>query len=192
LTIEDILTLDRMAEKSANNIINAIQSSKIRPLAGLINALGIKYVGRETAEILSSNFSSIEDLKLASCEQLSSIEGIGEKSAQSIVSYFQNQKVISMLEKLKNYGVKLEEEKHEILEEQTLTGKTFVLTGTLTSMDRNKATDIIKRLGGKLSGSVSERTSYVVVGENPGSKYEKALKLNVTILSEEDFVKMIY
>ncbi len=192
LTIEDILTLDRMAEKSANNIINAIQSSKIRPLAGLINALGIKYVGRETAEILSSNFSSIEDLKLASCEQLSSIEGIGEKSAQSIVSYFQNQKVISMLEKLKNYGVKLEEEKHEILEEQTLTGKTFVLTGTLTSMDRNKATDIIKRLGGKLSGSVSERTSYVVVGENPGSKHEKALKLNVTILSEEDFVKMIY
>jgi len=191
ITIEEVLTLDRMAKKSAQNIINAINSSKIRPLYKLINALGIKYVGKETAEILSRNFSSIEELKAASIEELSSVEGIGEKIAQSIVKYFENSSVLSMLKKLENFGVKLEEEKQKTLEEQLLTGKTFVLTGTLESLDRNKAGDIIKKLGGKVTGSVSAKTSYVVVGENPGSKYEKALKLNVTILNENDFLKLI-
>jgi len=191
LTIEEVLTLDRMAEKSAQNIINAINSSKIRPLSKLINALGIKYVGKETAEILSQNFNSIEQLKSASIEELSSIEGIGEKIAQSIVKYFENPSVLSMLKKLENFGVKLEEEKQKTIGEQPLAGKTFVLTGTLEAMDRNKAGDIIKKLGGKITNSVSAKTSYVIVGENPGSKYEKALKLNVTILNENDFLKLI-
>jgi len=191
LTMEDVLSLDRLAEKSALNIINAINSSKIRPLANLINALGIKYVGKETAEIVSQNFNSIEQLKSASVEELSSIDGIGEKTAQSIVKYFENQNVLSMLKKLENFGVKLEEEKQKTIGEQPLAGKIFVLTGTLESMERNKAADIIKKLGGKITGSVSAKTSYVVVGENPGSKYEKALKLNVTILNENEFLKLI-
>ncbi|MEI8388577.1 MAG: NAD-dependent DNA ligase LigA [bacterium] len=191
LTMEDVLSLDRMAEKSALNIINAINSSKIRPLANLINALGIKYVGKETAEILSQSFNSVELLKSASIEELSSIEGIGEKIAQSIVKYFENQNVMSMLKKLEDLGVKLEEERQQTVGEQPLAGKFFVLTGVLESMDRNKAGDIIKKLGGKVTGSVSAKTSYVVVGENPGSKYEKALKLNVTILNENDFLKLI-
>jgi len=191
LTTEDILSLDRMAEKSAQNIINAINSSKIRPLSGLINALGIKYVGKETAEILSNNFNSIEQLKSASVEELSSIEGVGEKTAQSIVKYFENQNVLSMLKKLENFGVKLEEEKQKPVGKQPLAGQIFVLTGTLEAMDRNKAADVIKSLGGKVTGSVSVKTSYVVVGENPGSKYEKALKLNVTILNENEFLKLI-
>ena len=191
LTMEDVLSLDRMAEKSALNIINAIESSKIRPLSSLINALGIKYVGKETAEILSQNFNSIEQLKSASVEELSSIDGVGEKIVKSIVKYFENQNVLSMLKKLENFGVKLEEEKQKTVGEQLLAGKIFVLTGTLETMDRIKVADIIKKLGGKVSGSVSAKTSYVVVGENPGSKYEKALKLNVTILNENEFIKLI-
>ncbi len=191
LTIKDILSLDRMAEKSAQNIINAIESSKIRPLASLINALGIKYVGKETAEILGRNYNSIEQLKSVSFEELSNIEGIGKKIAQSIVKYFENPKVTNMLKKLENFGVKLEKEKQEITIEQSLSGKTFVLTGTLESMDRNKASDIIKMLGGKVTSSVSNKTSYVIVGDNHGSKYEKAIKLNVTILNEEAFLKLI-
>lgn len=191
LTKEDILSLERMAEKSAQNIINAIDKGKTRPLASLINALGIKYVGKETAEILSGSFNSIDGLKSASVEELSSLEGIGDKIAQSIVKYFENPAVESMLKKLENFGVKLEEEKVETVGEQPLAGQIFVLTGTLESMDRNKASEVIKKLGGKITGSVSAKTSYVVVGENPGSKYEKALKLNVTILSEEEFLKLI-
>jgi DNA ligase (NAD+) len=189
--MEDILSLERMAEKSALNIINAINSSKIRPLANLINALGIKYVGKETAEILSNNFNSIYHLKSASVEELSFIEGIGDKIAQSIVKYFENPNIMSMLKKLENYGVKLEEEKQKTAGELPLYGKIFVLTGTLQTMDRNKASDTIKKLGGKVSGSVSTKTSYVIVGDTPGSKYEKALKLNVTILSEDEFLKLI-
>lgn len=191
LTKEAILSLERMADKSAENIINAINAGKVRPLASLINALGIKYVGKETAEILSSHFNSIDSLKSASFEELSAIEGIGEKTAQSVVNYFSNPDVEAMLTKLKNFGVKMEEEKQEIIGEQPLAGKTFVLTGTLQSMDRNKAGEEIKKLGGKVSGSVSAKTSYVVVGESPGSKYEKAVKLNVTILNEDDFLKLI-
>lgn len=191
LTIEDVLSLDRMADKSAFNIINSINSSKSRPLSSLINALGIKYVGKETSEILSNHYNSIDRLKSASCTELADIEGIGEKIAQSVVKYFEDPKITSMLEKLKISGVKLEEEKQETSENRILTGQNFVLTGTLASMDRNKAGDIIKKLGGKVTNSVSTKTSYVVIGENPGSKYDKAIKLNVTILNEDDFLKII-
>jgi DNA ligase (NAD+) len=191
LTIENILSLERTAEKSAQNIISAVNASKNRPLSRLINALGIKFVGKETAEVLANHFNSIEALKSASCEELSSIDGIGEKIAQSIVKYFNSENILNMLEKLKNYGVKTEEEKQESALPQILAGKSFVLTGTLLQMDRHKASEEIKKLGGKVSSSVSARTSYVVVGDNPGSKYDKAQKLNVTILSEDDFLKLI-
>jgi len=191
LTVGDILRLDRMADKSAQNIINSIQNSKNRPLSRLINALGIKFVGKETAEIISNHYNSIEQLKNSSAEELSQIDGIGDKIAQSIVKYFQDDSVTSMLEKLKNYGVKLEEEKQISSQNQILTGNIFVLTGTLQSMDRNKASDIIKSLGGKVSSSVSTKTTYVVAGESAGSKYEKAIKLSVKILNEDEFLKLI-
>lgn len=191
LTKEDILSLERMADKSASNIINAVQASKDRPLSRLINALGIRYVGKETADILSRNFHSVHDIANADYGQLASIEGIGEKIAQSILSYFANPEAIAMLEKLKQYGVRLEETKEDIEKERPLLNQTFVLTGTLQTMDRNQASDIIKESGGKVSGSVSKNTSYVVVGENPGSKYTKAVNLNVKILNEEDFLNLI-
>lgn len=190
LTKEDILTLERIGDKLAENIINALQSSKTRPLHRVINALGIKFVGKETAYLLAEKFNSIDELQNAPVEAISSIEGIGEKTAQSIVNFFKNQHVRAMLEKLKAHGVKLYEEKQQKPETQALSGQSFVITGTLISMDRNKAAELIKSQGGKVSSSVSKNTSYVVVGENPGSKYEKALKLNVKILNEEDFLKL--
>jgi len=190
LTKEDLLSLERMADKSASNIINAISASKNRPLNRLFNALGIKYVGKETADILSQNFHSLNDLKNASYEVLANIEGIGDKIAHSIISFFSNRDTLIMIEKLKSHGLKLE----EIIEdsgEKPLSGITFVLTGTLQCMDRNKASDILKKLGAKVSGSVSKKTSYVIVGENPGSKYDKALSFGVKILNENDFIDFL-
>jgi len=191
LTVEDLLKLDRMADKSAQNIINSIQNSKNKPLSSLINALGIKFVGKETAEIISNQYNSIEQLKNASAEELSLIDGVGDKIAQSIVKYFKEDSVLSMLKKLENYGVKLREEKQISTQKQVLTGNIFVLTGTLEAMDRNQASDIIKSLGGKVSSSVSTKTTYVVAGESPGSKYDKAIKLSVKILNEYEFLKLI-
>ncbi|HSA06716.1 MAG TPA: NAD-dependent DNA ligase LigA [Candidatus Gastranaerophilales bacterium] len=190
LTVEDILSLERTAEKSAYNAINAIEASKTRPFSRLINAFGIKHIGKETAELLSQHFHSIEELKNVKIEDLSLIEGIGEKAAESIVNFFKNSDVIKMLEKLGKYGVKLYGEKPEITGEQPLLNKSFVLTGTLKYMNRNEASDIIKKLGGKVSGSLGKNTDYLIVGENPGSKYDKATKLNVKILNEDEFLKL--
>jgi len=191
LTMQDILSLERMAEKSAFNTIDSIQASKNRPLGRLINALGIRYVGKETAEILAKHFHSIDNLKSATIEELAGIEGIGEKIAQSIKIYFEDIDNLDMIEKLKKAGVKIEESREEIEKEKPLEGKTFVLTGTLSTFDRNEAGDIIKELGGKVSGSVSSKTDFVVAGESPGSKYTKAVLLGVKILNEEEFLELI-
>ena len=191
LTVDNILSLERMAEKSAMNTINSIQDSKTRPLGRLINALGIRYVGKETAEILARHFHSIDNLAIADAQELSGIEGIGEKIALSIVTYFGDSDALDMIEKLKNAGVKTEEAREEIEKERPLAGKIFVLTGTLSSFDRNKAGDIIKELGGKVSGSVSKKTDFVVAGENAGSKYNKAISIGVKILNEEEFLHLI-
>ncbi len=191
LTIEDILSLERMGDKSASNIINAIQQSKDRAFNRLINALGIKYVGKETAELLSRNFYSLDELKNADFDSLSAIDGIGEKVAEGIVNFFKNPHVIDMLEKLKNAGVKLYGQKPQEAENLPLSQKTFVLTGTLKSMTRTRAGDIIKKLGGKISSGVSKKTDYLVAGEDPGSKLEKAKKLDVKILNEIEFCELI-
>lgn len=190
LTKEDFLSLERMAEKSATNIVTSIEKSKVRPLSKLFSALGIRFVGKETADILSQHFHSVDELKSAGLDKLAGIEGIGEKIAQSIIAYFENPDTLVMIDKLKKYGVKTEETPQEE-GEKPLSGKSFVLTGTLQTLDRNDASDIIKSLGGKTSSSVSKKTSYVVVGENPGSKYDKAVSLGVTILNEEEFLELI-
>ena len=189
LTMQDLVQLDLVKEKSASNIYNSIQSSKTRPINRLLTALGIRHVGKETADILAGEFASIEDLKSATLEQLSSIEGIGEIIAQSIYDYFRDENNLKLLDDLKQVGVnpvsKLQQKSDK------LEGKTFVLTGTLASMTRDEAADLIKRNGGKTSSSVSKKTSYVLAGENPGSKFDKAQSLGVIILTEEDFLEMI-
>ncbi|NLF83452.1 MAG: NAD-dependent DNA ligase LigA, partial [Candidatus Gastranaerophilales bacterium] len=142
-------------------------------------------------DLLSRHFFSIDELKFAKYEDLSAIEGIGEKVAESIVNFFKNPDIIGMLEKLQKYGVKLYGEKQDVSKDLPLAGKTFVLTGALQSMTRIAASDIIVELGGKTSSSVSKNTDYVVAGEEPGSKLDKARKLNVTILNEEEFLNLI-
>ena len=189
LSLEDFLKLDLVKEKSASNMYNSIQESKKRPLAKFVTALSIRHVGKETAEILINELQTLENLKRASLEDLAKIEGIGEKIAQSIYEFFHLEKNIKMLKSFEDMG--FEFTNHFANKTNELNGKTFVLTGTLETMTRDEASDKIKIRGGKTSSSVSKNTSYVVAGTNPGSKLDKAEKLGVIILSEDEFLKLI-
>ena len=189
LSQEDFLKLDLVKEKSASNMYNSIQESKKRSLAKFVTALSIRHVGKETAEILINELQTLENLKHASLEDLAKIEGIGEKIAQSIYEFFHLEKNIKMLKSFEDMG--FEFTNHFANKTNELNGKTFVLTGTLETMTRDEASDKIKIRGGKTSSSVSKNTSYVVAGANPGSKLDKAEKLGVIILSEDEFLKLI-
>ena len=189
LTVEDLMTLDLVKEKSANNIYNAIQVSKTRSLKRFITALVIKNVGKETSDILANEYGTLENLRNASIEELAAINGIGEKMGKDIYEFFHDEKNIKMLEELNSLGVvppPVELPKSELFK-----GKTLVITGTLTGMTRDEANELIKKYGGKAASSVSKNTSFVVAGLNPGSKYDKAQKLGVIILTEEEFLEMI-
>ena len=189
LTIEDFLKLDLVKEKSANNMYNAIQDSKKKPLSKFITALSIRNVGKETAELLVNELPSIEDFKVVSIERLAEIDGIGDKIARNIYEFFHNEHNLRMLEEFKQAGFSFDNISTPKTDE--LAGKTFVLTGTLQSMTRDEASDIIKSMGGKTSSSVSKKTSFVIAGENAGSKLDKAQVLGVIILNEDEFLSMI-
>lgn len=189
LTYDDFLTLDLVKEKSATNMYNSIQESKLRPIARFVTALSIRHVGKETAELLTNELQTIEALQTAEIEQLSNIEGIGEKIALSIYEFFHDKKNILMIEEFKALGFEFKSSNLNKTDE--LAGKTFVLTGTLQNMTRDEAGDKIKLRGGKTSSSVSKNTSYVVAGANPGSKLDKAEKLGVIILNENEFLKLL-
>ncbi len=189
LTYDDFLRLDLVKEKSATNMYNSIQESKNKPLSRFVTALSIRHVGKETAELLVNEFPSIERLKTATVEELSSVEGIGEKIALSIYEFFHDNKNIEMLNEFQQLGFEFKQS--NITKTDELVGKTFVLTGTLATMTRDEAGEEIKKRGGKTSSSVSKNTTYVVAGVNPGSKLDKAEKLGVIILSEEEFLDMI-
>ncbi len=189
LTMDDLLQLDLVKEKSASNIFNSIQESKSRPLNRLITALGIRHVGKETADILAGEFSSIDELMGTDFERLTNIETVGEIVAKSICDYFKDENNLRMIDELKSVGVNptsITKPKSD-----KLSGKTFVLTGTLQNMTRDEASEIIKSHGGKTSSSVSKKTNFVVAGENAGSKLDKAQNLGVIILTEKDFLEMI-
>ena len=189
LSIDDFLKLDLVKEKSAQNMYNSIQESKNRPFSRFVTALSIRHVGKETADIIVNEYPSLNLLENASVEDLSTIEGIGDKIAKSIFEYFHKKENLLMLEEFEIYGLNFE---NNIIERSSeLEGKTFVLTGTLSSMTRDEAAEKIKQKGGKVSSSVSKKTSYVVAGDNPGSKLDKAQNLGVIILSEDEFLKMI-
>ncbi len=191
LSHADLLSLPRTAEKSASNLLRNIEASKHRPFWRILVALGIRFVGGQNAQILAASFPSIDELASASLEALQTTEQIGPKIAQSVVEYFlqpQNRKVI---EKLRRAGVNLRET--SAVRPKTdgpLAGKTFVLTGTLPSMSREEATALIAGAGGKISGSVSKKTDYVVSGESAGSKLAKAEKLGVKIIDESELLKL--
>lgn len=185
----DIEGMERFGEKSADNIINSIeQHSKIK-LSKFIYALGIIHVGEQTAEDLAQSFGSLDKLMSAGLEEINNIENIGPVVAQSVYDYFHHKENIKFVKKLLKNGVEIYHEQKKV---GKLTGKTFVITGTLNGMSRDEAKEKIKRLGGKITESVSKQSSYVVVGNDPGSKYDKAQKLGVEILDEKKFLELIH
>jgi DNA ligase (NAD+) len=180
-----------MGKKSAQNLVGAIAESKKKPLSNLLNALGIRFVGEKAGKILAQRFGSITDLQKASLEKLVVIPEIGEKIAASIVAYFNEPHNIELIQKLAEAGVNMEGS-HEINQtEQIFSGLTFVLTGTLPTLSRDEAKAIIEARGGKVSGSVSKKTSYLLLGEDPGSKYDKAVELAIEIIDEAKLKELI-
>jgi DNA ligase (NAD+) len=187
---ENLLNLERMGEKSVQNLKNAIEASKKRALDRLIFALGIRYVGSNVAKILADRFGSIGRFGEASFDTLRSVEGIGPMIAESIVQFFQQKRNMAVLEKLRKAGVRME----EVRVPKTggiFSGRTLVLTGTLSRFTREAAADLIESEGGSMSETVSKNTSFILVGQNPGSKYRKALDLGVKVIDEDTFVSML-
>ncbi len=189
LTQQDFMYLDLVKEKSAFNMYNSIQNSKNRPLKRFLTALSIRHTGKETADLISEHFGSLEKIKNATIEELSEIQGVGNIVATSIYEYFHTPNNVKLLENLNRLGVIPKE--GTVIQSNVLNSKIFVLTGTLSTMTRDEASEKIKQLGGKTSSSVSKNTSYVVAGESAGSKLTKAQDLNIPILSEEEFIKLI-
>jgi DNA ligase (NAD+) len=187
---ENLMKMDRMGDKLAQNLLDAIDKSRKPALANLIYALGIRNVGEHLATVLARNFKSIDNLAAKTVEDLTMVHEIGPIVAESIYNFFHNPKNLTVLEKLNKGGVVFPEEEPE-LKEPSLTGKTFVLTGGLDSMTRDEARKIIETSGGRVSSSVSKKTDFVVVGKDPGSKYTEAQRLGVKTLSEAEFKKMI-
>ncbi len=190
LKLDTLIDLERFAEKSAQNLIDEIEASKKASLARLIYALGIRMIGERTGQLLAAHFSSLDELAAATEEQLLEVGEVGPKVAASIAEFFSesaNQKIIKKLDK---YGVKPTAEKR-VVKSQKFVGKSFVFTGGLANRSREAAAELVQQHGGKISGSVSKKTDYVVVGTDPGSKYDKAKELGVTILTEDEFDKLL-
>ena len=190
LTEKELSKLEGFKEKSINNLLSSIEKSKKVELSRLIMALGIKYVGKETAELLAKKAGDIESLSKMSQEELIKIEGIGDKVGQGVVEFFSGNKNLDEIQRLLENGVKPERVAVKRYKGHPFEGKTFVLTGGLENYTRDSAAKLIKERGGKVTGSVSKKTDYVVVGESPGSKVEKAKKLGIKTLNESDFEKM--
>ncbi|WP_031515525.1 NAD-dependent DNA ligase LigA [Desulfofalx alkaliphila] len=191
LKFEDLIELERFGEKSAQNLLNAIEDSKERPLSRLIFALGIRHVGQTAAKKLAEHFGSLDGLARATEEELLAVYEVGPKMAESIVKWFAQENNIKLLNKLIFAGVNTAHEETSKTSDESLAGKTFVLTGTLADFTRRQAKAAIEARGGKVTSSVSKKTDFVVVGENPGSKYEKAQSLGIEILTEEKFKKLV-
>ena len=177
-----------IGQRTIAKLLKEIEESKKNPLHRLITGLGIPHVGEKTAKVLAENFESLEELANASLERLMKIEGIGEEVARSIIEYFRNEKTKEIIEKLKKAGVNT---KSSLKRSKVLSGLKFVITGELENFTRKEIEEFIESLGGKVSSSVSTKTDYIIVGRNPGSKYEKAKRLGVKILSEDEFLKLV-
>jgi DNA ligase (NAD+) len=191
LHFDQIYNLERMAEKSANNLLKSIEASKNVPFERVLFALGIRFVGETVAKKLAEHFGTIEKLQYATFEDLIAVDEIGDKIAESIILYFQNIENIEIIEKLKQSGVQFEAEKKELTSNR-FEGMSFVVSGVFSTFSRDELKKSIEDNGGKNVGSISAKTTYVVAGENMGpAKLEKATKLGVKILSENEFIKLL-
>lgn len=185
----ELIQIDRMGEKSVSNLLNAIEESKNKELYRLIFALGIMHIGKSAAKLLQEHFSSMQELLLSSVDELSAIDGFGEVMAQSVVDYFKNPNNLNLVKKLEELGLNMVSESKA--KGRKFAGMTFVLTGTLPTYTRNEAAQMIENESGKVSNSVSKKTTYVLAGNEAGSKLLKAQSLGVKVISEEEFIKML-
>lgn len=191
LRIEQLLELEKFAEKSASNLIDAIEASKTRALWQLIHGLGIPNVGKQSAKDLETNFNDLDEIANADEDTLEAIDGIGPIMAQSIHAWFSDPEHRELLDRLRAYGLNFKSKRLKEATDSKLVDKIFVLTGTLPNLTRSEATELIEKVGGRTSSSVSKKTDYVIAGEASGSKYTKALDLGIAILDEEDFKSLI-
>lgn len=187
---EDLLTLERMGDKSAANVLDAVAGSREAGLARLLFGLGIRYVGVKAAGIIARHFGDIDKVAAASAEELTALDEIGPRIAESVVAYFAAPDNLALIDRLRAAGVKLTEERPPDSGPRPFAGKTFVLTGTLEKMTRAEATAFIEGLGGKVSGSVSKKTDYVLAGSDAGSKLDKARALGVAVLDEAELADL--
>lgn len=186
---EELITLERMGEKSVDNLLGSIERSKGNDLGRLIFGLGARYIGKRAAQLLAEHFRTMDAIMAADVDELQKVEEFGEKMAQSLVSFLSQEQTRHTISLLKELGVNMESLQQR-KKGGVFDGLTFVLTGTLPTYTRNEATRMIEERGGKVSGSVSRKTSYVLAGEDAGSKLDKAVQLGITIIDEETFIKM--
>ena len=195
LRFEDLIQLRGFQERKANNVVSSIEASKARPFDAVLFALGVPMVGDQTAQMLVRRFPSMDALRAASAEELSMVEGVGPIIAESVAAYFADPRSLDLVRRLADAGVLLEAEApgRETRDVSSLlVGKTFVLTGTLSGLTREEATELIERAGGRVTGSVSGKTDYVLAGDSPGSKLAKAEKLGVALLSEAQLLELLH
>ncbi|HXG48555.1 MAG TPA: helix-hairpin-helix domain-containing protein, partial [Methylomirabilota bacterium] len=191
LTVAEVAQLERMGEKSASNFVAAVQASKTRDLWRVLFGLGIPHVGAGVAKTLGRSFASLDDIFAASVDQLTAVEDVGEVIAQSLHQWHGDPRHRDLIERLRRAGVNFQSSLHRPgAAIGPFAGKTFVLTGTLPSLTREEATARIEALGGRVSGSVSKKTDYVLAGAEAGSKLEKAQKLGVKIIDEAEFLRL--
>ena len=194
LTKDDLLKLERFADKKAENLLSAIEASKERPLSRLLFALGIRHVGRTVAELIVEQYAELEEIAAATAEELAGIEGIGPVIAESVVDWFAVEDNQDLVEKLREAGVntrRLPRERPAEKQNGAAAGRTFVLTGALPQLTRKEATRLIEQHGGSVTGSISGNTDYLVVGENPGSKYEQAQERGIPMLKEGELKELL-
>ena len=199
LKTEDLIPLERMGEKSARNIIHAIEDSKTQDFHNIIFGLGIRFVGKGASKVLADKFKTIENLISAEYLVLSDTDEIGEKIALSVISFFKEEKNLEIIDRLKSYNINFEKiatsnENNENISQEVIdffNEKKFVLTGGLENYTRDEAAAIIERFGGKVVSSVSKKTDYILVGESPGSKLDKGKKLGIRIVEEKEFSEIV-
>lgn len=182
---EELMPLERMGEKSVQNLLDSIEKSKIQPLHRVLFGLGIRFVGKTVAKDLANHFNSIEAILQSDVDTMTAIDAIGPKIAESVYKFFHNDKNLKLIQRLKDSGVVFKAEENEILS-QKLSGKKIVVTGTLPNYSRNEVKELIEAHGGSTTSSVSKNTDYVIAGNSPGSKYDKAIQLDIPILNEDE------
>jgi DNA ligase (NAD+) len=190
ITVDDLVSLDRFAEKSAENLIAAIEDAKTRPFSRLLNGLGIRHVGAGAAQLLARHFGSLDALAKATEADILAVHGIGETTAHAVVTYFQNPTTKQLIKKLHGLGVEFEEPRARSTG-GALSGKTVVITGTLPTLSRQQASELVEANGGRIAGSVSKNTDFLVAGEAAGSKMDKAKSLGVEVIDEAELLRRI-